>query len=52
MSEQPKEPDKAIYQRDKTAKNPKPLADSPKPPAKPKSKIKKVWNMIVNWAKN
>ena len=42
-SEQPKAPEKTIYQRDKTAKEPTPLAETPKPPAKPKPKIKKVF---------
>ena len=41
MTEQPKGPEKTIYQRDKTAKEPTPLADTPKPPTKPKPKIKK-----------
>ncbi|MBC8283451.1 MAG: peptidylprolyl isomerase [Nitrospinae bacterium] len=43
MSEQPKESEKTIYQRDKTAKEPQPVADAPKVPAKPKPKIKKVF---------
>ena len=40
-SEQPKAPEATIYQRDKTAKEPTPLAETPKPPANPKPKIKK-----------
>ena len=43
MSDQPKEPEKTIYQRDKTAKGPQPVSDAPKIPAKPKPKIKKVF---------
>ena len=43
MSEQPKESEKTIYQRDKTAKEPKTVSDTPKQPAKPKPKIKKVF---------
>ena len=43
MSDQPKEPEKTTYQRDKTAKGPQPAADAPKIPAKPKPKIKKVF---------
>ena len=43
MSEQPKESEKTIYQRDKTAKEPKTASDSPKQPVKPKPKIKKVF---------
>ena len=43
MSDQPKEPEKTIYQRDKTAKERQPVADAPKVPAKPKPKIKKVF---------
>ena len=43
MSEQPKEAEKTIYERDKTAKEPKPVADAPKAPVKPKPKIKKVF---------
>ena len=42
-SEQPKAPEKTIYQRDKTAKEPTPPAETPKSPAKPKPKIKKVF---------
>ena len=42
MSDQPKEPEKTKYQRDKTAKGPQPAADAPKIPAKPKPKIKKT----------
>ncbi|GIS84137.1 MAG: hypothetical protein CM1200mP16_04370 [Nitrospina sp.] len=41
MSDQPKEPEKTTYQRDKTAKGPQPTSDAPKIPAKPKPKIKK-----------
>ena len=43
MSEQPKESEKTIYQRDKTAKEPKTVSDTPKQPVKPKPKIKKVF---------
>ena len=43
MSDQPKEPEKTTYQRDKTAKGPQPTSDAPKIPAKPKPKIKKVF---------
>ncbi len=43
MSELPKEPEKTIFERDKTAKEPKPVADSPKVPIKPKPKIKKAF---------
>ena len=43
MSEQPKESEKTIYQRDKTAKEPKTSGDTPKQPVKPKPKIKKVF---------
>ena len=43
MSEQPKESEKTIYQRDKTAKEPKAVSDTPKKPVKPKPKIKKVF---------
>ena len=43
MSEQPKESEKTIYQRDKTAKEPKTASDTPKQPVKPKPKIKKVF---------
>jgi len=43
MSEQPKESEKTIYQRDKTAKEPKTVSDNPKQPIKPKPKIKKVF---------
>ena len=43
MSEQPKESEKTIYQRDKTAKEPKNVSDTPKQPVKPKPKIKKVF---------
>ena len=43
MSEQPKESEKTIYQRDKTAKEPKTVSDTPKKPVKPKPKIKKVF---------
>ena len=43
MPEQPKESEKTIYQRDKTAKEPKTISDTPKQPVKPKPKIKKVF---------
>ena len=43
MPEQPKESEKTIYQRDKTAKEPKIASDTPKQPVKPKPKIKKVF---------
>jgi len=43
MSDQPKEPEKTIYERDKTAKEPQPVADAPKVPNKPKPKVKKVF---------
>jgi len=42
-TEQPKEAENTIYQRDKTAKEPKPQADKPKAPIKPKPKIKKAF---------
>lgn len=42
-TEQPKEAEQTIYQRDKTAKEPKPIADTPKAPIKPKPKIKKAF---------
>ena len=47
-SEQPKAPEKTIYQRDKTAKEPTPLAETPKPTAKPKPKIKKVFVLFLH----
>ena len=34
-NEQPKEAEKTIYERDKTAKDPKPAADGPIAPIKP-----------------
>jgi len=43
-SEQPQEPEKALYQRDKTAKEPKVSLDTqtkPKPKPKPKKEEKK-----------
>ncbi len=43
MSEQPQEPEKTIFERDKTAKEPQPVADNPKGPIKPKPKIKKTF---------
>ncbi len=45
MSEkdQPTEPEKTIYQRDKTAKEPVAPSDEPKPEGKPKIKKKKVF---------
>ncbi len=43
MSEQPEEPEKTIFGRDKTAKERQPAADSAKGPIKPKPKIKKVF---------
>jgi len=43
MSDQPKESEKTIYERDKTAKERQPVADAPKVPAKPKPKVKKVF---------
>tara|TARA_B100001123_G_scaffold343073_1_gene389477 strand:- start:987 stop:1565 length:579 start_codon:yes stop_codon:yes gene_type:complete len=43
MADQPKEPEKTIYQRDKTAKEPQAVSDTPKVQAKPKPKIKKVF---------
>ena len=43
MPEQPKESEKTIYQRDKTAKEPKTAGDTSKQPVKPKPKIKKVF---------
>ena len=46
MPEQPKESEKTIYERDKTAKERQPVADAPKVPAKPKPKIKKVFVKI------
>jgi hypothetical protein len=42
-TEQPKESEKTIYERDKTAKERQPVADSPKAPVKPKPKIKKAF---------
>ncbi len=43
MAEQPQEPEKTIFERDKTAKEPQPVADTPKAPIKPKPKIKKTF---------
>ncbi len=45
MSEEkfPKESEKTVYQRDKTAKEPAQPADAPKPPVRPKIKPKKVF---------
>jgi hypothetical protein len=43
MPDQPKEAEKTIYQRDKTAKERQPVADAPKVPTKPKPKVKKVF---------
>ncbi|GJL77463.1 MAG: hypothetical protein NPINA01_04520 [Nitrospinaceae bacterium] len=45
MSEEqsPKEPEKTVYQRDKTAKEPVKPADAPKPAVRPKIKPKKVF---------
>ncbi len=43
MPEQPQEPEKTIFERDKTTKEPQPVADSPKDPTKPKPKIKKAF---------
>ncbi len=43
MSEQPKESEKTIYQRDKTAKEPQTPVEKPKTPNKPKPKVKKVF---------
>ena len=43
MPDQPKEAEKTIYQRDKTAKERQPVADASKIPAKPKPKVKKVF---------
>ena len=42
-TEQPKETEDTIYQRDKTAKERQPAEDSPKAPIKPKPKIKKAF---------
>ena len=42
-SKQPQEPEKTVYQRDKTAKERKPVEDSPKGPIKPKPQIKKAF---------
>ena len=42
MTDQPKEPEKTIYERDKTAKERQPADDTPKVPAKPKPKVKKA----------
>ena len=47
MSDQPKEPEKTTYQRDKTAKGPQSTSDAPKIPAKPKPKIKKVFDLFT-----
>ena len=41
--EQPQEPEKTIYERDKTAKERQPAEDGPRAPAKPKPKIKKAF---------
>ncbi len=41
--EQPQEPDKTIYERDKTAKERQPVGDGPRAPVKPKPKIKKAF---------
>ena len=43
MTDQPKEPDKTIYERNKTAKERQPADDTPKVPTKPKPKVKKVF---------
>jgi hypothetical protein len=43
MPDQPKEAEKTIYERDKTAKERQPVNDAPKVPAKPKPKVKKVF---------
>lgn len=42
-AEQPKESEKTIYERDKTAKEPQPEMDGPRAPIKPKPKIKKAF---------
>jgi hypothetical protein len=42
-TEQPKESENTIYERDKSAKERQPVADGPKVPAKPKPKIKKAF---------
>lgn len=39
----PKESEKTVYERDKTAKEPVQSSDAPKPPVKPKIKPKKVF---------
>ncbi|MFQ5450165.1 MAG: peptidylprolyl isomerase [Nitrospinaceae bacterium] len=41
--EPPKEPEKTIYQRDKTAREPVKPSEPPKPPPKPRVKPKKVF---------
>ena len=42
-TEQPQEPEKTVYERDKTAKERQPAEDGPKAPIKPKPKIKKAF---------
>jgi hypothetical protein len=41
--EPPQEPEKTLYERDKTAKGPQLVEDGPKAPIKPKPKIKKAF---------
>ena len=41
MSDQPKEPEKTTYQRDKTAKGPQPTSDAPKIPLNQNQKLKR-----------
>ena len=42
-TEQPQEPEKTVFERDKTAKERQPAEDGPKAPIKPKPKIKKAF---------
>ena len=42
-TEQPQEPEKTVYERDKTAKERQPAEDGPRAPIKPKPKIKKAF---------
>ena len=42
-TEQPQEPEKTVYERDKTAKERQPAEDGPRAPINPKPKIKKAF---------
>jgi len=42
-TDQPQEPEKTVFERDKTAKERQPAEDGPKAPIKPKPKIKKAF---------